>query len=84
MSSLNLTSEELSVLHGVLEGHAEVLGDDGNTVEEARLLAMVNDHPDISANDAEWLVEVLQDQDDDMDAMSLRDKLAALLIEASR
>ena len=63
----------------MLEGHAEVLGDDGNTTEEDRLLAMVNDHPVISREDAEWLVEVLQDQDDDMDAMSLRDKLATLL-----
>jgi hypothetical protein len=77
--TLDLTPAELSVLHGVLEGHAEVLGDDGNHVEEDRLLAMVNDHPIISKEDAEWLVEVLQNQDDDMDAMSLRNKLATLL-----
>jgi hypothetical protein len=73
------TNEELGWLHTLLEGHAEVAADNGDQIEAARLSAMVNDAPVISSADAEWMVEDLQDYDDEPDAISLRAKLAALI-----
>lgn len=81
--STTYTPEELSWLHTILEGRAEVAADDGDQAEADRLGAMVNDAPVISNDDAEWLIEHLQDFDDEPAAMTLRAKLAAL-IEAGR
>jgi hypothetical protein len=73
------TPDELSWLHTLLEGHAEVAADQGDRVWADHLLAMVCDDPVISPADAEWLVEELQDWDDEPGAISLRDKIAALI-----
>lgn len=79
------TPGELSFLHTILEGRAEVLADQGDHTGEQRLTAMVNDDPVISSEEAEILLEHAQDfddYDDDEDAVaikSLRAKLAALI-----
>jgi hypothetical protein len=77
------TAEELSWLHTILEGHAEVALDNGDDAEAERMSAMICDDPVISALDAEWLIEDLQDFEDEPAADSLRRKLAAL-IEAQK
>jgi hypothetical protein len=73
------TNEELSILHTILEGHAEVLADGGDQAEANRLLVMVNDAPVISSDDAEWLIDDLQDFDDEPGAVTLMAKLTHLL-----
>jgi hypothetical protein len=77
------TNEELGWLHTLLEGHAEVAADDGDTAESDRLSSLISDHPVISPADAEWLIDDLEDFDDEPSAVTLRDKLA-LIIAAHR
>lgn len=80
---LSYTPDELSLLHTILEGHAEVRADDGDDAEAARLLDMVCDDPDIGADDAEWIITDAQDFDDEPGQDGLRDKMAQI-IEAAR
>ena len=77
------THDELSWLHTLLEGHAEVAADDGDQAESDRLSAMICDDPVISPADAEWLIDDLEDFDDEPSAAALRDKLA-LIVAAHR
>ena len=69
------TNEELGWLHTLLEGHAEVAADDGDTAESDRLSSMVCDNPVISPADAEWMVEDLQDYDDEPRSSACATKL---------
>jgi hypothetical protein len=73
------THEELSWLHTILEGHAEVAPDDGDEAEAQRLQAMICDNPIISRDDAEWLIDDLEDFEDEPGADSLRRKLALII-----
>lgn len=75
------TPDELSWLHTILEGRAEVIADDsdGDTAEADRVAAMINDNPVISAGDADWILEHAQDFDDEPAVVTLREKLAALI-----
>jgi hypothetical protein len=80
------TEDELSWLHTFLEGYIEVIEEEGSThiAEAARLQTLICDNPQISREDAEWLLEFAQDTDDDEPGITtLRAKLAAL-IEAAK
>jgi hypothetical protein len=73
------TNEELSILHSLLEGHAEVAADGGDHARADHLTAMICDAPVISPADAEWLIDDLEDLDDEPGAVTLMAKLAHLL-----
>lgn len=78
-----LTTEELNYLRTLFEARAEVeeQSDEVNQVELDRLNAMINDNPVISSDDAEWMVEHLQDfvEDDGQVAVNLRVKMVNLI-----
>ena len=78
-----LTTEELNYLRTLFEARAEVeeQSDEVNQVELDRLNAMINDNPVISSDDAEWMVEHLQDfvEDDGQVAVNLRIKMVNLI-----